>query len=136
MALYFQNEYSNTVYVAILYYDPGCGAANQYFAKSGWYAVNPGQSIVPNIASLDSDLRKGNARAYFFAQEYSGSQGGVWPGTGNAWTFVPNGAAFTQCFEDNNGTQQQVDFKDIEFDGFPIYLLYCSSRHFQRYRSL
>ena len=120
MALHFQNEYSNTVYVAILYYDPACGVANQNFSKSGWYAVNPGQTMVPNIPSLYGDLRQGNARAYFFAQEYSGSQGGVWSGTGNAWTFVPNGAAFTQCFEDNTppSNQQQVDFYDIEFRGF------------------
>jgi hypothetical protein len=118
MALYFCNEYSNTVYVAILYYDQTCGVANQNFKKSGWYAVNPGQTMVPNIPSLYGDLRQGNARAYFFAEEYSGSQGEVWHGTGNAWASIPNGDAFTQCSEDLANTQQQVDFYDIEFRGF------------------
>jgi hypothetical protein len=132
MALHFCNEYSNTVYVAILYYDPACGVANQNFAKSGWYAVNPGQTMVPNIPGLYGDLRQGNARAYFFAEEYSGSQGGVWSGTGNAWTFVPNGAAFTQCFEDNTNTQQQVDFNDIEFGGFSdVFVMIYEPPYFQ-----
>jgi hypothetical protein len=116
MALHFQNEYSKTAYVAIVFYDPSCGAANQNFRKIGWYPVKPGQSIVPAIPSLDGDLTKGNARAYFFAQVYGGSQGGTWTGSGNGWIFVPNSAAFSLCaFEDNEDTQQQVDFKDIEF---------------------
>jgi hypothetical protein len=132
MALHFCNEYSNTVYVAILYYDPACGVANQNFSKSGWYAVDPAQTMVPNIPSLYGDLRRGNARAYFFAEEYSGSQGGVWSGTGNAWTFIPNGAAFTQCFEDNTNTQQQVDFNDIEFGGFSdVFVMIYEPPYFQ-----
>jgi len=132
MALHFCNEWSNTVYVAILYYDPACGDANQNFSKSGWYAVNPGQTMVPNIPSLYGDFRRGNARAYFFAEEYSGSQGGVWSGSGNAWTFIPNGAAFTQCFEDNTNTQQQVDFNDIEFGGFSdVFVMIYEPGYFQ-----
>jgi hypothetical protein len=102
-----------------LYFDKSCGEANQNFFKEGWFAVEAGQTIVPNIPSLEGDLRNVNGIAYFFAQQYSGSEGATWSGNGNAWTFVPNGAAFGQCFEDNRITQQQVDFIEIEFDGYP-----------------
>ena len=122
MALHFENEYSSTIFVAVLYSgtnDP-CSAANQYFSKIGWYGVAPGQTIIPNVSQLDTDLRyaPANARAYVFAEQYSGSEGATFSGSDGYWYEVPNGAAFSQCLEDNTNCQQTVDFDDIEFDGY------------------
>jgi hypothetical protein len=117
MSLNFYNASPNTIYLAILFYDQNCGAGNQYFSKSGWYAIASGATMTPNIAPLAGDLRNGNARAYFFAQQFAASGGATWSGTGNVWTMVPNGAGFGQCFADNSNCQQWVDFIDIEFNG-------------------
>ncbi len=121
MSLHFKNSYSSAVYVGVLYSgtnDP-CNAANQYFSKEGWYGVAPGQTIVPNIAQLNTDLRyaPANARAYVFAEQYSGSGGATFSGSAGYWYEVPNGAAFSQCLEDNTNCQQTVDFYDVEFEG-------------------
>jgi hypothetical protein len=117
MSLKLYNASPNTIFVAVLVYDPGCGDPNQNFSKHGWYAVASGATMTPNIPALYGDLKNGNARAYFFAEQYSGSGGNTWSGTGNAWTMIPNGAAFDQCFADNNACEQWVDFIDIEFQG-------------------
>jgi hypothetical protein len=117
VGLHFRNASPNTVFVAVLVYDPSCGAANQNFKKYGWYSVASGATMTPNIPALLGDLRSGNARAYFFAQQYSGSGGQTWSGTGSNWFMVPNGAGFAQCLADNTNCQQWVDFIDIEFGG-------------------
>jgi hypothetical protein len=122
MALHFENQYPATIYVAVLYSgtnDP-CGAANSYFSKAGWYGVATGQTIIPNISQLDTDLRyaPANARCYVWAQQYAGSVGATFAGTAGYWYEVPNGAAFGQCLNDNTNCQQWVDFDDIEFEGF------------------
>ena len=42
MGLWYQNSYTDPVYVAILWYDAGCGG--QPWRKSGWYEVASGSS--------------------------------------------------------------------------------------------
>ena len=40
MGLWYQNGYTDPVYVAILWFDSGC--SGQPWRKSGWYLVAPG----------------------------------------------------------------------------------------------
>jgi hypothetical protein len=116
MSLNFFNASPNTVWVAILYYNPnGCDAASQYFSKAGWYQVDSGATMTPNIAPLLGNLQDGNSRAYFFAQQYPGSTGEVWPG--NITVMVPDAAGFSQCLADEHSCNQWVGFNDIEFQG-------------------
>src|SRR5947209_18723572 len=112
MPVQFFNASPNTIFVAILVYDPVCGAPNQNFSKHGWYPEASGASMTPNIPPLLGNLQQGNARAYFFAQQFSGSQGDNWSGTGNTWFMVPDGAAFKQCLQDNRNCQHTVEFID------------------------
>ena len=43
MGLWFQNGYTDPVYVALLWYDPGCSP--DPWRKSGWYEVAPSSSV-------------------------------------------------------------------------------------------
>ena len=122
MSLNFFNASPNTVWVAILYYNPnGCDAASQYFSKAGWYQVDSGMTITPNVAPLLGNLQNGNARAYFFAQQYPGSTGEVWQG--NIMVKVPDAVGFSQCLADKSSCDQWVGFNDIEFQGQPTVIV-------------
>jgi hypothetical protein len=61
------------------------------------------------------DLRTVNGIAGLFAFTASGDKD--WQGTGNAFFFVSDGAAFNQCGDDNTNCPKQVDFEVISFAG-------------------
>ena len=67
MALEFQNHYRNTIWIAPVYGDNGCGPSR--FRKQGWWAVNVGQTR--NI--WDVNLQQVNRFASFYAQEFKNS---------------------------------------------------------------
>jgi hypothetical protein len=108
MALEFQNLYRNTVWIALVYGDNGCGPTR--FRKQGWWAVNPGQTR----KLWDVDLRRVNRNASFYAQEFRMSGGATWDGTGNRWYRIRD-LAFSQCYDDNTGCNQQPNFVALDF---------------------
>jgi uncharacterized membrane protein len=79
MALFFQNQTSQTVWVAFAYYDPSCGAANENFRKQGWWQLDPGQ---PQFNAWNIDLRTVNRYAYFYAE--TANDGTNYSGTCNS----------------------------------------------------
>ncbi len=114
MALYFQNQTSQTVWVAFAYYDPSCGAANQNFRKLGWWQLDP---YVPQFNAWDVDLRTVNRYAYFYAE--TANDGTNYSGTRNSWLSVNPAAAFNQCAFDDAGDGQWVDFYELDFAAVP-----------------
>jgi Protein of unknown function (DUF1036) len=108
MALYFQNRYSNTVWIAFLYYDRNCRETP--FTKMGWWQVNSAQIF----NGWNVDLRAVNRYAAFFAEA---SDGVTWSGTGNNWYLISE-SRFSQCYDDNTNCNMQPDFVPLDFNGF------------------
>lgn len=108
MALYFQNRYSNTVWIAFLYYDRNCRETP--FTKMGWWQVNSAQIL----NGWNVDLRAVNRYAAFFA---GASDGVTWSGTGNNWYLISE-SRFSQCYDDNTNCNMQPDFVPLDFNGF------------------
>jgi hypothetical protein len=111
MALYFRNLYSDTVWVAFLYNDAGCG--NVPFRKLGWWQVNSGETF----NAWNTDLRNVGRYAAFYAEEYRDAGGATWNGSGNNWYLISD-IAFDQCYSDNSNCDQQPDFVPLDFNGF------------------
>jgi hypothetical protein len=112
MALNFQNLYSNTIYIAFLYYDASCGGTP--FKKMGWWQVNNGQIL----NAWNVDLRSVNRYASFYAEEFRDA-GAIWRGTenNNNWYAIPT-ARFWQCYDDNTNCNRQPNFVSLDFNGF------------------
>lgn len=108
MGLEFQNQYHNSIWIALVYGDKTCGSR---FRKQGWWRVEPGQTR--NI--WDVNLQRVNRFASFYAQEFKGGGGATWDGTGNRW-FLIRDVAFDQCYEDNTGCNQQPNFVGLDFE--------------------
>src|SRR5579871_4380386 len=100
MALLFYNSYTQPVWVTFLYYDAGCGPANQNFRKLGWWYLNSGQLFM----AWDVDLRTVNRFAYFYAE--TAHDGVSFSGNGNAWIDVNVNSSFNQCAFDNTNCDQ------------------------------
>jgi uncharacterized membrane protein len=111
MALNFQNLYSNTIWIAFLYFDASCQGTP--FRKMGWWQVNRGQIF----NAWNVDLRSVNRYAAFYAEEFKGSGGATWSGTGNNWYLISE-TRFSQCYDDNTNCDQQPDFVPLDFNGF------------------
>jgi hypothetical protein len=98
MGLWFQNAYSDPVYVAILWYDPSC--SGQPWRKSGWYLVASGSSVEIVGANLQSIPDSNFA---WFAQA-DWADGPCWSGDpAHNWYAIPHNAAFDQCYSNNTG---------------------------------
>ncbi len=108
MALYFLNETPNTIFIAFLYFDNGCGGTP--FRKLGWWQVDPGEKF----NAWNTDLSTVNRYAAFYAEEYIDSGGATWSGTGNNWYLIPD-LKFNQCYDDNTNCNQQPDFVPLDF---------------------
>jgi len=111
MALYFQNLYSDTIWIAFLYFDGGCGPTP--FRKLGWWQVNSGETF----NAWNTDLRNVGRYAAFYAEEYRDEGGATWSGTGNNWYLISD-VAFNQCYDDNTNCNQQPDFVPLDFNGY------------------
>jgi hypothetical protein len=106
MGLWYQNAYTATVYVAILWYDPSCGGG-QPWRKVGWYAVASGSSVEAVGANLKSIPDPNFA---WFAQA-DGADGPCWSGDpAHNWYAIPHNAAFDQCYSDNAGCNAAYPF--------------------------
>lgn len=110
MALSFQNQTSQTVWICVAYYDPSTGASNQYFRKEGWWSIAPGGTFL----FWNVDLRTVNR--YFYYEGELAADATVWGGTGNAWTEITD-AAFNQGFLDQTNCVRWVDFQQLDFGG-------------------
>ena len=108
MPLYFTNQYVNTIWIAFLYFDGGCGGTP--FRKQGWWQVDPGATF----NAWNTDLRTVNRHAAFYAEEYKDAGGSTWSGTGNNWYLISD-VAFNQCYDDNTNCNQQPDFVQLDF---------------------
>jgi len=105
MGLWFQNSYTDPVYIALLWYDAGCGAVP--WEKSGWYEIAPGSSIELVGASLQT-IPDPNF-AWFAQADYA--DGPCWSGDpSDNWYAVPHNAAFGQCYADNTGCNAAYPF--------------------------
>jgi uncharacterized membrane protein len=63
MGLEFQNQYHNTIWIALVYGDRGCSTK---FRKQGWWGIDPGQTrSIWNV-----NLQTVNRFASFYAQEF------------------------------------------------------------------
>lgn len=124
MALYFQNTYSNTVWIAFLYYNPSCGDGGKTpFKKLGWWKVDSGQTF----NAWNTDLRTVNGHVAFYAEEFRDSGGATWNGNGNNWYRIPD-VGFNQCYDDNTNCNQQPDFIPLDFNGNSDVLVVLGSR--------
>jgi uncharacterized membrane protein len=96
-AVDFQNNYGQTVWVAIRGYNTGCDGS---WEDEGWYKVDPGESVEAFTTS--------NEYAYFYAQAANGA---VWSGD-YAGTIDPT-AAYDFCTTSNSNAMgvgmQQID---------------------------
>jgi hypothetical protein len=105
MALWFQNADNYTVYVALLWYQPGCGV--QPWQKSGWYEVISGSSVAVVGANL-KNIPDSNF-AWFAQAEWA--DGPCWSGDpAHNWYSIPHNAAFDQCYADNTGCNAAYPF--------------------------
>jgi len=107
VGLEFQNQYRNTLYIALVYGSESCASK---FKKQGWWGVDPGQTrSIWNV-----NLQTVNRFAAFYAEEFRGGGGATWNGTGNQWYQIPD-VGFDQCYEDNTGCNQQPNFVALDF---------------------
>jgi hypothetical protein len=102
VALNFQNLHNNTIYLAFVYGDKGCGP--HHFRKQGWWAINPGQTFnVWNVHLYDV-----NRYASFYAEAgavtWSGSLG-----------YRITNSKFNQCFDDDANCDRFVNFLGLDF---------------------
>jgi hypothetical protein len=112
MALYFQNSYAETVWIAFLWYD-GSGSCTPPFLKQGWWAVQSGQSF-----NLWNTSLANVGPAAFYAEEFKDSGGATWSGTGNNWYWIQDQVFGPICYSDDQGANQQVDFVPLDFQGY------------------
>ncbi len=69
MRVYFRNNYSSRVWVAIMRFDPGACGSSGNWATEGWWSINPGGQIWPFSTS--------NRYACFYAEA---DDGRIWIG--------------------------------------------------------
>lgn len=70
--LSFSNQYPSHVWLAIMWYTPGCSDGGDW-TKKGWWSIDPGSSV--NV--LDLDLDETNRYYCFYAEA---DDGAVWTG--------------------------------------------------------
>ena len=105
MGLWFQNGYTDPVYIALLWYNPGCGATP--WQKSGWYEVAPGSSI----EIVGADLRSIPDSNFAWFAQADWADGPCWSGDpAHNWYAIPHNAAFDQCYSNNTGCNAAYPF--------------------------
>jgi uncharacterized membrane protein len=109
MSLFFQNLYSDTIWIAFVFEDEGAGCDSLPWIKQGWWQVPSGQTF----NAWDTDLRGVNRFAGFYADDFHGA---VWSGTGNHWYLIRE-SAFHQCLNDATGCDRQPDFVQLDLGG-------------------
>ena len=105
MGLWYQNSFTDPVYVAILWFDSGC--SGQPWRKSGWYQVAAGSSV--EIVGADLKTIPDSNFAWFAQADWA--DGPCWSGDpAHNWYAIPHNAAFNQCYSDNTGCNAAYPF--------------------------
>jgi len=105
MGLWYQNGYTDPVYVAMLWFDSGC--SGQPWRKSGWYLVAPGSSV--EIVGANLKTIPDSNFAWFAQADWA--DGPCWSGDpAHNWYAIPHNAAFNQCYLDNSGCNAAYPF--------------------------
>lgn len=107
MPLWFGNPGSETVYIALLTYDPGCRP--HPWRKSGWYGLAGGSVI----EVIHEDLRTLPTPYWAWFADI-GADGPCW--SGDLWYRVPHNAGFDQCYDDDTGCTALWPFRAGWFD--------------------
>jgi hypothetical protein len=122
MGLWFENAYTDTVYIALLWYDPGCSP--DPWRKVGWYVAAPGASV----RVVGGDLKNVQDRNFAWFAQADWADGPCWSGDpAHNWYAIPHNAAFNQCYDDNTGCNAAYPFVADTLDSgatdFTIVLL-------------
>ena len=105
MGLWFQNGYTDPVYIALLWYDPGCSP--EPWRKSGWYEVAPSSSV----EIVGADLRSISDSNFAWFAQADWADGPCWSGDpAHNWYAIPHNAAFDQCYSDNTACNAAYPF--------------------------
>ena len=110
MALKFENAHSQTVYIALLWFDENCDPP---WRKQGWFAAEPSQTI--EIHDDDLQLLPDRNWAWFAQAGYA--DGPCWSGDLPHDYAIPHNAAFDQCYSDETGCNARYPFKASQFPG-------------------
>lgn len=105
MGLWFENVYSETVFVALLWYDAGCQP--DPWRKVGWYRVEPDTGVQVVTGNLQN--AQDPYYAWFAQAEFA--DGPCWSGDpAHAWYAIPHNAGFNQCYDDDTGCNAAYPF--------------------------
>jgi Protein of unknown function (DUF1036) len=101
MALYFHNNYAETVSLAVGLSDSGCSPS---FRKHGWFKIHHGHTLEVYSGDLSAIIP---FICYWYAMAADGT---VWAGPYN--TLVSTGS-FDQCFYDDTGMTENKGFREF-----------------------
>jgi hypothetical protein len=99
MPIWFQNFYTDPVYVAYIWQDWACKSR---YSKNGWYIAAPGETI----QVVSEDLRIFGGGFCWFAQA-DNAAGPCW--SGNQFYDVTDNS-FHQCYDDNTNCNRSIPF--------------------------
>jgi hypothetical protein len=108
MALSFENAWSETVYIAVVWSDSACDSSWQ---KAGWYAAEPGQTVQIYDGNL-LDLPSPNW-AWFAQAGYA--DGPCWSGDASHKYRVAHNHSFDQCVGNDAAMNAEYPFKATSF---------------------
>jgi hypothetical protein len=109
MSLSFWNSYTEPVYVALLMPDDECNPA---WRKSGWYVVNPGDTV----QVFTGDLQQLPDPNWAWFAQAGGADGPCWSGDPQHHLYaVPHNAGFGQCYADLDGCNAAYPFISATF---------------------
>ena len=109
------NHYPATIWFAIQWYDPACGATGEPFRMEGWFKFEAGEYASLNISQLQ-DLRQVGNHFYYFI---IASDGAVWAGP--FASACPQDGFFT-CIDAPAGANTTVrGFREIIIENQPDY---------------
>ena len=109
MALSFENAWTQTAYIAIIWFDSACDPPWQ---KVGWYVAQPGQTVQIYGGNL-LDLPNPNW-AWFAQAGYA--DGPCWSGDAGHQYRVAHNQSFNQCLENNDAAMNaEYPFKATQF---------------------
>lgn len=100
MELHFRNNYGGRLWVAIMFYEPGCDDGNSDWGTKGWWAIDYGHEAY--VLSTD------NRRAYYYAEADSGA---VWTGPYGP-IYVPQ-YAFNLCKNIGQTGARSVGLREV-----------------------
>lgn len=103
MQLCFQNDYRETVWIAVMWWDPdGCGQDGNWGTR-GWWGVDPGQGVSTNVWT-------GNRYFYMYAEAADGAR---W--TGPYGPVDASDAAFDSCVDIGSSADNlQLGMQEID----------------------